>query len=74
MDRLARPTNEAFLRTIVPPEEDRRLYTTAPAKGYRWFKSPNVVPIEQWRWRFEIQPLEPKGPSGGDSELNPPAV
>ena len=38
---------ETFMRTIVFPEEDRRLFTTAPWKGeYRWFRSPNVVCLE----------------------------
>jgi hypothetical protein len=42
--------DEAFLRRIIFPEEDRRLYTTAPWHGgYRWFRSPNIIPIEQWR-------------------------
>jgi hypothetical protein len=41
---------EAFLRSITFPEEDRRRFTTAPWKGeYRWFRSPNVVPLEQHR-------------------------
>lgn len=41
---------EAFLRTITPPEEDRRRYTTASwSGGYRWFRSGNVVPLEQYR-------------------------
>jgi hypothetical protein len=39
-----------FLRKLTFPEEDRHLFTTAPWQGgFRWFKSPNVVPIEQWR-------------------------
>jgi hypothetical protein len=43
---------EAFLRTIVPPEEERRLYTSAPwSGGFRWFKSENVIPIERYRRR-----------------------
>jgi hypothetical protein len=42
--------DEAFLRQVTFPEEDRHLYTTTPWRGgYRWFRSPNVVPIEQWR-------------------------
>jgi hypothetical protein len=43
---------EVFLRAITFPEEDRHRFTTAPWRGeYRWFRSPNVVPIEQWRRR-----------------------
>jgi hypothetical protein len=38
------------LRDWTFPEEDRALYTTTPWRGeFRWFKSPNVVPLEQWR-------------------------
>lgn len=44
--------DEAFLRRLIRPEEDRRRYTIAPwSGGYRWFRSPNVVPIEQHRSR-----------------------
>jgi hypothetical protein len=44
--------DEAFLRRIIFCEEDRRKFTAAPwTGGYRWFRSPNVVPIEQWRGR-----------------------
>lgn len=44
-------TDEAFLRQLVLPEEDRlRLHPTIPwTGGFRWFRSPNVVPIERWR-------------------------
>jgi hypothetical protein len=42
--------DEAFLRAVTFPEEERRLFTTAPwSGGYRWFRSPNVVPIEKAR-------------------------
>ena len=45
-----RENDEAFLRSMTFPEEDRRLFTTAPWKGeFRWFRSPNVVPIERYR-------------------------
>jgi hypothetical protein len=46
--------DEAFLRRIIFPEEDRHLFTTTPwLGGFRWFRSPNVIPIEQWRQRHE---------------------
>jgi hypothetical protein len=42
--------DEAFLRTIIFPEEDRHVFTTAPWNGgYRWFRAPNVVCLEQYR-------------------------
>jgi hypothetical protein len=49
--------DEAFLRRLIFPEEDRRLFTTTPWRGgFRWFRSPNVVPIEQWRRPKTEQP------------------
>jgi hypothetical protein len=42
--------DEAVLRQLVLPEEDRCQYTSAPWRGgFRWFRSPNVIPIERWR-------------------------
>lgn len=42
--------DEAFFRSIVVPEEDRRLFTSAPWRGeFRWFRAPNVVPLEKYR-------------------------
>jgi hypothetical protein len=43
--------DEAFLRSLVLPEEDRlRRYPTMKwSGGYRWFRSPNVIPIEKYR-------------------------
>jgi hypothetical protein len=45
--------DEAFLRQLVLPEEDRmRLYPSVPwTGGFRWFRSPNVVLLEQYRKR-----------------------
>jgi hypothetical protein len=49
---LLEDETEAFLRHVTFPEEDRHLYTTTPWQGgYRWFRSPNIVAIEQWRQR-----------------------
>jgi hypothetical protein len=43
---------EKFWRQIVPPEEDRTLFTTALWRGeFRWFRSPNVVALEHYRAR-----------------------
>ena len=41
----------AFWRKLILPQEDRS--TPWDGKGYRWFRSPNIVPIEQWRRREE---------------------
>jgi hypothetical protein len=43
--------DESFFRRIVFPEEDRHLFTHG---GFRWFRSPNVVPIEHWQ-RIEVE-------------------
>jgi hypothetical protein len=41
---------EAFLRSLTVPEEDRHLFTAAPWRGeFRWFRSKNVVDLERWR-------------------------
>jgi hypothetical protein len=41
--------DEAFLRSIIFPEEDRYRYCSRPyGGGYRWFRDPNVIPIEHW--------------------------
>ena len=40
------------LREWMFPEEDRHLYTTKPwDAGYRWFRSPNILCLEQYRPR-----------------------
>jgi hypothetical protein len=60
-DRPVRSPNrddagEAFLRGLVVPEEDRHLFTTVPWRGeFRWFRSPNIVPIERARRRFRTR-------------------
>jgi hypothetical protein len=42
--------DETFMRKLTVPEEDRHLYTTAPWDGgFRWFRSSNVVCLEQYR-------------------------
>jgi hypothetical protein len=50
------PPTEAFLRSITPCEEDRRLYTSAPwTGGFRWFRSSNIVPLERYRGNHSSQ-------------------
>ena len=43
--------DEAFLRSLIRPEEDRRLlHPELPWQGgYRWFRSANVIPMERYR-------------------------
>ena len=40
---------DAFWRKLILPQEERSI--PWEGKGYRWFRSPNVVPLEQWRRR-----------------------
>jgi hypothetical protein len=48
--------DEAFLRSIVFPEEDRRRFTTAAwSGGFRWFRSSNVVCLEHYRPRSSLR-------------------
>src|SRR5262249_1022636 len=43
---------DQFWRRITFPEEDRPLHTSKPWDGgYRWFRSPNIVCLEQYRRR-----------------------
>jgi hypothetical protein len=46
----------AFWRKLILPQEERR--TPWEGKGYRWFKSPNVIPIEQWRRWGKLECVE----------------
>ena len=52
MERIAKKIapNDEFLRSIIFPEEERRLYTSVPwCGGYRRFRSENVVCLEHYR-------------------------
>lgn len=49
--------DETFMRKVTWCEEDRRyLHPTVRWNGgYRWFRSPNVIPLEKYRpagWKF----------------------
>ena len=43
--------DDAFMRKVTWCEEDRRrLHPSVPWNGgYRWFRSPNVIPLERYR-------------------------
>jgi hypothetical protein len=50
MSKPLKDPDDAFMRKIHWPEEDRRHYTRLPyTGGYRWFRSENVIPIERAR-------------------------
>ncbi len=38
-----------FWRRLILPEEDHLRMGKPWTGGYRWFRSPNIIPIEQWR-------------------------
>jgi hypothetical protein len=41
--------SDAFWRKLVLPQEERIRLGIPWHGGYRWFRSPNVVCLEQWR-------------------------
>ena len=41
--------DEAFWQKLVLPQEARVRLIEWKGRGYRWFRSPNVVPIEHYR-------------------------
>jgi hypothetical protein len=43
--------DEALLKSLIRPEEDRlRLHPELPWQGgYRWFRSANIIPMERYR-------------------------
>jgi hypothetical protein len=52
LERKYNEADEAFMREITPAEEDRHLFTSAPWRGgYRWYRSSNVICIEQYERR-----------------------
>jgi hypothetical protein len=58
MQNVPTEATKRFLQSITPPEEDRRRYTSAPWDGsFRWFRSVNIIPLEQYR---QAPPGEPK--------------
>jgi hypothetical protein len=50
---------DAFWRKLVLPQEDRLQLGIPWRGGYRWFRSPNVVCIEQWRRKKARTPPTP---------------
>jgi hypothetical protein len=47
--RMLDPDDE-LVRRLVVPEEDRRTITSRPSgRACRWFRTPNIVPIEHYQ-------------------------
>jgi hypothetical protein len=40
---------EAFWQKLTLPQDDLRRADRAYSGGYRWFRDPNVLPMEHWR-------------------------
>jgi hypothetical protein len=55
--------NDAFLRRLIPCEEDRRRLFPGMAwtGGYRWFRSMNIIDLEAYRSR-RITLRQPRRP------------
>jgi hypothetical protein len=51
---------DTFWRKLVLPQEERMRLGIPWRGGYRWFRSPNIIPIEQWR-RKKVQGTLPSG-------------
>lgn len=51
MSSRPKQSSKPFWQKLVMPEEDRRLYPSAPSweGGYRWFRSANVVDLQHYR-------------------------
>ena len=52
--------DEEFLHQVIFPEEDRHKFTATPWRGgYRWFRSPNIIPLEYYRRGTKAKPSPP---------------
>jgi hypothetical protein len=59
MGGKATEQEDSLLREWTIPEEERHKYTTQPWAGeYRWFRSPNVICLEQYRRRKQDRARE----------------
>jgi hypothetical protein len=44
---------ETFWRRMILPEEERQLYPPQWNGSYRWFRSPNIVDL--WQYRSDVE-------------------
>jgi hypothetical protein len=51
---------DTFWRKLILPQEERMRLGIPWRGGYRWFKSDNIVCLEQWR-RKKAQGTPPSG-------------
>ena len=55
--------DEQFLRELIFAEEDRQTHTSEKwTGGFRWFRSPNVICIEQY-FRSPAEPISKSKPA-----------
>jgi hypothetical protein len=54
---------DTFWRKFVLPQEERMVLGIPYHGGYRWFRSPNVIPIEELRRRRERRERRERGPA-----------
>lgn len=47
-------SGEEFWRRLILPVERKDRWWRWDGKGYRWFISPNIVPLEQYRTPVEM--------------------
>jgi hypothetical protein len=63
-NRIDNDDDDAFMRSLIRPEEDRRrLYPgVAWEGGFRWFRSNNIVCLEHYR-RSPTEPAPKSKPA-----------
>jgi hypothetical protein len=50
MEGMLLDPDDELVRRLVVPEEDRRSITSQPSgRACRWFRAPNIVPIERYQ-------------------------
>ena len=50
LGKIRTAEEEAFWQKLLLPEDDlRRQDCPRVPGGYRWFRAPNVIPIERWK-------------------------
>ena len=61
LGKIRTAEEEAFWQKLLLPEDDLRSQDCPRVPGgYRWFRAPNVIPIERWKR------LEPDQRDGGN--------
>jgi hypothetical protein len=64
--KIEQDDDEAFMRSLTRCDEDRRRPGVPWNRGYRWFRSVNVIPLERYRGPG-TEPAVPHGAIGSAS-------